>query len=158
MAEPYVTKRRMHEEGLSKEFYDEAIENVQNKVFGTMPLYGGKGKGDTKMEKVGGTKPALGDYDFPSSIWAMGTLFGRGHLSLKDRTAIILAGLTVLPRPELVRLWINASLNMGWSEDEIREVIIWTSFFGGFPAMRTSGLISVDVFAKRQENPDLKMA
>jgi 4-carboxymuconolactone decarboxylase len=158
MTEPYVTKKRIHQEGLNEDFYVEALEQVQSKVFGSMPLYGGKGDKDAKMEKVGGTKPALGDYDFPSTIWALGTLFGRGHLSLKDRTAIVLAGLTVLPRPELVRLWVNASLNMGWSEDEIREVIIWTSFFGGFPAMRTSGLISADVFAKRQENPDLKMA
>lgn len=158
MSEPYVTKRRIHEEGLTQDFYAEAMENVQSKIFGTMPLYGGKGKGDASMEKVGGSKPALGDYDFPSTIWALGTLFGRGQLSLKDRAAIVLSGLTVLPRPELVRLWINASLNMGWSEDEIREVIIWTSFFGGFPAMRTAGLLTVDVFQKRQENPDLKMA
>jgi len=158
MSDPYVTKRRIHKEGLTQDFYDEVIENVQSKVFGTMPLYGGKGKGDTKMEKVGGAKPALGDYDFPSTIWALGSLFGRGHISLEDRTLIVLAGLTVLPRPELVRLWINASLNMGWSEDEIREVIIWTSFFGGFPAMRTAGLISRDVFDKRREDPSLKMA
>jgi 4-carboxymuconolactone decarboxylase len=55
-------------------------------------------------------------------------------------------------------LWVNACLNLGWTEDEIREIIIWTSFFGGFPAMRTAGLISADVFQKRAEDPTLKMA
>lgn len=158
MAKPYVTKKRLHKEGLSPEFYQEVLENVQAKVFGSMPLYGGQGKGDTKMAQVGGSKPALGDYDFPSTIFAFGSLFGRGQIDLKDRAAIVLAALTVLPRPELVRLWVNACLNMGWSEDEIREIIIWTSFFGGFPAMRTAGLIARDVFEKRAENPSLKMA
>jgi 4-carboxymuconolactone decarboxylase len=154
----YETRRRIYKEGLSDDFYGEVLENVQQNVFGSMPLYGGKGGKDAKMEKVGGTKPALGDYDFPSTVWAFGVLFGRGKIELKQRAAIVLAGLTVLPRPELVRLWVNACLNLGWTEDEIREIIIWTSFFGGFPAMRTAGLISADVFQKRIENPTLKMA
>lgn len=154
----YTTEKRIHKDGISHDFYMEVIENVQEHVFGSMPLYGGKGKDDAKMEKVGGKKPALGDYDFPSTVWAFGVLFGRGKVELKLRAAIILASLTVLPRPELVRLWVNACLNLGWSEDEIREIIIWTSFFGGFPAMRTAGLISADVFEKRAADPTLKMA
>lgn len=158
MSKAYVTRKRIHKEGLTKEFNEEVMKNIQEKIFGTMPLYGGKGKKDAKMDKVGGVKPALGDYDFPSTIWAFGSLFGRGQLELKDRCAIILAALTVLPRPDLVRLWLNACLNMGWSEDEIKEIIIWTSFFGGFPAMRSAGLLSRDVFEKRAQDPSLKMA
>ncbi len=158
MSEPYSTRRRIHEEGLSREFYDEVMENIQKNVFGSMPLYGGGGKGDVDMKDVGGTKPALGDFDYPSTIYAFGSLFGRGGIELKDRAAIVLAGLTVLPRPDLVRLWVNACLNLGWSEDEIREVIIWTSFFGGFPAMRGAGFIAADVFDKREKDPSLRMA
>jgi len=157
MTKPYVTSRRIHKEGLSQEFYDEVMHNIQERVFGSMPLYGGKSEGDVEIAKVGSSKPTLGDFDFPSTVYAFGSLFGRGGIDLKDRAAIILAGLTVLPRPELVRLWVNACLNLGWSEDEVREVIIWTSFFGGFPAMRGAGFIAADVFEKRQLNPNLKM-
>ncbi len=137
----YITKRRISTEGLSKDFAKEAEENVQDPLFGEVSLYGG----------------ALGTHAEHTSIWAFGVLFGRGGLDLKTRALLILAGLIVLPREDLVRIWINCCLNAGWTEEEIRELIIWTSHFGGSPVARIAGTLAVDVFDKRRANPHLKM-
>jgi alkylhydroperoxidase/carboxymuconolactone decarboxylase family protein YurZ len=137
----YKTKRRISTEGLSEDFAKEAEKHVQEPLFGEVSLYGG----------------SLGTHAQHTSIWAFGVLFGRGGLNLKTRALLILAGLIVLPREDLVRIWINCCLNAGCTEEEIRELIIWTSHFGGSPVARIAGTISVDVFNKRRTNPDLKM-
>lgn len=141
-AETYVTNRRISSEGLSEAFLREALANVQTPLFGDWPLYG-SGRG-------------YGDHDNNTTTWCFGTIFGRGGLDLKTRALLILAGLCVLQREALIRIWTNAALNAGWSEAEIKEMGMWVALFGGFPTSRGSVLIFDDVFEKRRQNPEAK--
>ena len=48
------------------------------------------------------------------------------------------AGLTVLSRPEELKLHIHAALNAGRTSEEVAEVIFQTSIYGGVPAANTA--------------------
>ena len=137
-----VTEFRLSEHGLTKEHFEETKPFFEQ-LFGVMPMYGGEG---------------LGGFEFSSNLWVFGSIFKRGNLDIKRRSLCCLAGLTVLGRLAVARIWINACLNIGCTEEEVRETIIWTSYFGGHPAMREVALLMDDVLAKRKNDPNLKMA
>lgn len=138
----YQTRHRLHQEGFTDEFFREAITEVQDRIFGDWPLYG--------------TKGGYGDHDAKTTTYCFGTIFGRGGLDLKTRAILILAGLCSLQREPLIRIWTNACLNVGWSEDEIKEMGMLVAHITGFPTSRGSVLIFDDVFEKRRAQPDAK--
>ncbi len=143
---PGVTEYRISEVGLTEEHFEETRPFFET-LFGQMPMYGqgGIGKSDAK------------GFEFTSNIWVFGVIFKRGHLDIKQRALAILAGLTVGQRLDVARVWINACLNLGCTEDEVKELIIFTSYFGGHPAMRDVALKFGEVIAKRKVDPNLKM-
>jgi len=132
---------RIQREGFSEEMLDEAIR-TQAHYFGDWPLYGAKG--------------GYGDHDAKTTGYIFGSLFTRGHLDLKTRALVILAGLCVLQREPLIRIWTNACLNVGWTEEEIKEMGMLVAHIGGFPTSRGSVLVFDDVLEQRRQNPDAK--
>lgn len=134
-------KVRLNELGFSEEMVDEALR-TQTAYFGDWPLYGGKG--------------GYGDHDLKTTAYVFGSLFSRGNLDLKLRSLVILAGLCVLQREPLIRIWTNASLNVGWTEEEIKEMGMLVAHISGFPTSRGSVLVFDDVLEKRRQNPDAK--
>lgn len=143
---PGVTKHRISEVGLTEEHFEET-KSFYETLFGQMPMYGKEGIGKS------GTK----GFEFTSNLWVFGVIFKRGHLDIRQRALAILAGLTVGQRLDVARIWINACLNVGCTEEEIKELIIFTSYFGGHPAMRDVALKFDEVIAKRKADPSLKM-
>ncbi|WP_454873542.1 carboxymuconolactone decarboxylase family protein [Paraburkholderia xenovorans] len=140
----YVTSHRLHKEGFTEEFLDEALANVQHQIFGDWPLYG--------------EKSAYGDHDAKSTQYIFGQIFGRDGLDLKTRGLMVLACLCILQREGVMRIWINACLNLGWSEAEIKEMGMLLAHVGGFPTSRGSVLVFDDVFEKRKAQPGAKWA
>lgn len=132
---------RLHVNGFSKKILDKAL-SVQVELFGDWPLYGGKG--------------GYGDHDVKTTAYVFGSIFTRPGLDLKTRSLIILAGLCVLQREPLIRIWTNASLNVGWTEPQIKEMGMVAAHIGGFPTSRGSVLIFDDVIEKRRANPGAK--
>lgn len=130
------------EAGLTREHFEQ-IKPFFELLFGPLPMYG---------------KEGLRGFEFSSNLWVFGGIFQREGLDIKTRALAVLSALTVLGRQAVARIWINVCLNVGCSEAEVAEAIIFTSHFGGFPAMRDSALIMDDVFAKRRQDPALKMA
>jgi len=51
---------------------------------------------------------------------------------------VTVAALTVLSRPDELRLHIQAALNVGCTPQEIAEVIFQTAIYGGMPATNTA--------------------
>ena len=133
---------QISEIGLTEEHFEQTKPFFEL-LFGKLPMYGQGG---------------LGGYEFSSNLWVFGVIFQREGLDIKKRSLGVLTALTVLGRLAVSRIWINVCLNIGCKEEEVREAIIFTSHFGGFPAMRDVALMMDDVFAKRQEDPNLKMA
>lgn len=132
---------RLHQHGFSKKMLDKAVR-VQAELFGDWPLYGGKG--------------GYGDHDIKTTAYVFGSVFTRPGLDLKTRALIILASLCVLQREPLIRIWTNASLNVGWTEAQIKEMGMLAAHIGGFPTSRGSVLIFDDVMEKRRANPTAK--
>lgn len=64
-----------------------------------------------------------------------GDIYSRPGLDLKSREIATVAALTALGNcvPQL-KVHLNAALNVGVSEDEIKEVILQMSVYAGFPA------------------------
>lgn len=132
---------RLNEHGFSKKMLDRALA-VQAELFGDWPLYGGRG--------------GYGDHDVKTTAYVFGSIFTRPGIDLKTRSLIILAGLCVLQREPLIRIWTNACLNVGWTEAEIKEMGMVAAHIGGFPTSRGSVLVFDDVLEKRAANPSAK--
>ncbi|HSF33318.1 MAG TPA: carboxymuconolactone decarboxylase family protein [Candidatus Tectomicrobia bacterium] len=69
------------------------------------------------------------------SMFFTGQLYAREVLPQKVRELCAVAALTVLNRPDELRLHIQAALNVGATRQEVAEVIFQMLTYGGVPTM-----------------------
>jgi 4-carboxymuconolactone decarboxylase len=76
-----------------------------------------------------------------------GDIYTRDKLDLKSREIATIAALTVMGNtaPQL-KVHIIAGLNVGCSKDEIIEIIMQMSVYGGFPCALNALFIAKEVF------------
>lgn len=72
------------------------------------------------------------------SLFITGKLYAREKISHPTRQLVTVAVLTVLSRPEELKLHIQAALNVGCTPAEIAEVIFQTFTYGGIPTVNTA--------------------
>ena len=72
------------------------------------------------------------------SLFITGRMYAREKIPHQTRQLITVAALTVLSRPEELRLHIQAALNVGCTPEEIAETIFQTMIYGGVPAANTA--------------------
>lgn len=144
LKKPYVTNHRMHREGLSREFLAEALSETQRKLFGDWGLIGDKGTND--------------EFADACSVYIFGQFYGRPGLDLKTRGFMVLSALCVLLRENVIPTWTNACLNLGWTEDQLKELGALVSHIGGFPVCRGSLMLFDSVFEKRRALADPQQA
>ena len=79
-----------------------------------------------------------------------GDIYSRENLDLKSREIATVAALTVMGNaaPQL-KVHIQAALNVGCSKEEILEVIIQMSVYGGFPCALNGLFTAKEVFDDR---------
>ena len=75
-----------------------------------------------------------------------GSVWTRPGLDLPSRSICTLAALTVLGREGPLRSHVNGALNIGLTQEEIIEVFIQTTFYGGLPFTRAAMDIANDIF------------
>jgi len=96
------------------------------------------------IESLKDIAPEFGDLlvEFP-----YGDIYTREKLDLKSREIATISALTVMGNaaPQL-KIHIQAGLNVGLSKDEIVEVIMQMSVYGGFPCALNGLLIAKEVF------------
>ena len=68
------------------------------------------------------------------SLFITGQMYAREKIPHQTRQLVTVAALTVLSRPDELRLHIQAALNVGCRPQEIAEVIFQTAVYGGVPA------------------------
>ncbi len=88
---------------------------------------------DKTLGAVGHVAPALSDMIVS---FAYGDVMARPGLDIKTRQICIVAMLAAMgghTAPEL-KAHIRGALNVGWTKDEIAEVLIQTAVYAGFPA------------------------
>jgi 4-carboxymuconolactone decarboxylase len=66
---------------------------------------------------------------------------------------VTVAVLTVLSRPEELKLHIQAALNVGCAPQEIAEVIFQTFTYGGIPTVNTALKVLRDVLTEGGQWP-----
>ncbi|EKO3958836.1 carboxymuconolactone decarboxylase family protein [Vibrio fluvialis] len=82
--------------------------------------------------------------------YPFGDIYSREGLGLKSREIATVAALTALGNctPQL-KVHLNAALNVGCTEDELKEVILQMSVYAGFPAALNGMFAFKEVLAER---------
>lgn len=82
--------------------------------------------------------------------YPFGDIYSRPGLDLKSREIATVAALTALGNcaPQL-KVHLNAALNVGCSEEEIKEVILQMSVYAGFPSALNGMFAFKEVLAER---------
>ncbi|BBO85572.1 4-carboxymuconolactone decarboxylase [Desulfosarcina ovata subsp. sediminis] len=118
-----------------------------------------KATGALYFKDVGGEKPfelwrafdaALGK---DLSLFITGKLYAREKISHPTRQLVTIAVLTVLLRPEELKLHIQAALNVGCTPKEIAEVIFQTFTYGGIPTVNTALKVLREVLLEKGQWP-----
>ncbi len=78
-----------------------------------------------------------------------GSVWTRPGLDLQSRSICTLAALTVLGRGGPLRSHVNGALNIGLTQEEIIEVFIQTTFYGGLPFTRAAMDIANEIFREK---------
>jgi 4-carboxymuconolactone decarboxylase len=65
--------------------------------------------------------------------WCFGELWSRTELSRRDRSLVTVAILAMLARAEELAVHIPGALNHGVTRDEVAEVMVQLTVYGGFP-------------------------
>lgn len=72
------------------------------------------------------------------SLFITGRMYAREKLPHRTRQLVTVAALTVLSRPEELKLHVHAALNVGCTPAEIAETMFQTFIYGGMPATNTA--------------------
>jgi 4-carboxymuconolactone decarboxylase len=86
--------------------------------------------------------------------FAFGRVWTRTALDPKTRTLVTVAQLAVMNRPVEFGIWLRNALRVGWTKDEIFEVVLQTMLYAGGPtgvdALRTAR----EAFAEHDRDDD----
>ncbi|GGI80282.1 4-carboxymuconolactone decarboxylase [Shewanella hanedai] len=85
--------------------------------------------------------------------YPFGDIYSRPALDLKSREIATIAALTALGhcKPQL-KVHLNAALNVGCTEDEIKEVLLQMSVYAGFPAALNGMFAFKEVLQENKAN------
>jgi 4-carboxymuconolactone decarboxylase len=92
--------------------------------------------------------------DISPDFWEMivsfgfGDVYGRGGLSLTQREIVTLTTLITQGAFEQLEVHIRAALNVGLTQNEIKEIIIQCAAYTGFPKAVQAMSIAGSIFAE----------
>ncbi|MEZ9338373.1 carboxymuconolactone decarboxylase family protein [Vibrio splendidus] len=103
--------------------------------------------GQQVIESLQDICPDLAKYTIE---YPFGDIYSRPGLDLKSREIATVAALTALGNcaPQL-KVHLNAALNVGCSEEDIKEVILQMSVYAGFPSALNGMFAFKEVLAER---------
>lgn len=76
----------------------------------------------------------------------LGDIWSRPGLELKQRTIVAISALTALNRPDQLKAYIIAALNLGMTRNEVCEIILQMAIYAGFPAAIQAFVHAREVF------------
>jgi 4-carboxymuconolactone decarboxylase len=103
--------------------------------------------GRNVIDSLADISPELG---YQTVAWAFGDMYRRPQLLPRDRQLVTLGMLTALGgcEPQL-DVHINASLNVGLTQQEIVEALLHAAVYCGIPKSINATLVAKKVFAER---------
>ncbi len=81
---------------------------------------------------------------------AMGDVWARPGLGLRERGLVTIAALTALGWSHELRLHLQAARKLGWSRAELCEAIWHLAIYAGFPAAVEGMRAAQEVFAQEE--------
>jgi 4-carboxymuconolactone decarboxylase len=90
--------------------------------------------GPPKMPSNTYPKEIAEDWNKLSISTVMGDVWGREALAPRERAMMTIAMLTALDKPEQLKSYVSAGLNLGLSRAEVCEVVMHVAPYAGFPA------------------------
>lgn len=106
--------------------------------------------GQNVIESLQDICPDLAKYTIE---YPFGDIYARERLDLKSREIATVAALTALGNCAYqLKVHLNAALNVGCSEEEIKEVILQMSVYAGFPAALNGMFTFKEVLTERSNN------
>jgi len=110
--------------------------------------------GDAHVDRAEAAKtPLTADFQDFITRYAWGEVWSRPGLSLHTRSLITISMLIALNRTEELRMHLNAAVNNGVTEDELKEVILHSSLYCGLPAANAAYHLASEILAERAHNP-----
>ncbi len=107
------------------ERWRDAADVLSTLFAGGMPADPAAARNDL-MERLGGVGELAFDFGF-------GELWAREALSRRDRSLVTVAILSILARSAELAVHTQGALNHGLTREEIEEVMVQLSVYGGFP-------------------------
>jgi len=84
------------------------------------------------------------------SLFITGRLYARQRIAHPVRQLVTVGVLTVLNRPDELKLHIQAALNVGCTPAEIAETIFQTFTYGGIPTVNTALKVLREVLIEKE--------
>ncbi|MBJ7601955.1 MAG: 4-carboxymuconolactone decarboxylase [Candidatus Dormibacteraeota bacterium] len=97
--------------------------------------------------------PLNADFQDLLTRYAWGEIWGRKGLDRRTRSCITVAMLVALNHPEELALHLRGTLRNGVSAAELREVLLQTAVYCGFPAARSAFRVAQEVLGEMADQP-----
>src|SRR5262249_9558513 len=85
--------------------------------------------------------------------WALGEVWSRQVLPPRDRSLIVIAVIAVLGNAREMAIHVPAALNLGLTQDDLREIMVQLCVYAGFPRA-VDGLILLEDVFRRLDSPE----
>ena len=106
---------------------------------------------NTGNANTGPVTQAEREFNRLTTEYYWGSVWTRPGLDLTSRSICTMAALTVLGRSDQLRSHISGALNLGLTQEEIVEVLIQTTFYGGLPFTRSAIDLANEIFRSRTD-------
>lgn len=110
--------------------------------------------GDAHVDAAEAAKTAL-DADFQQFITegAWGSVWSRGHLTMRERSMLTIALLAGLGHRDELAMHFRATRNTGASIEDVREVLMHVAVYAGVPTANVAYKVAREVFGD-PDRPD----
>ena len=105
--------------------WSDAADVLRTLFAGRMPSDPAKARASI-VDSLGG----VGELAFD---WGFGELWARSELSRRDRSLVTVAILAILARADELAIHVPGALNHGVTREEVEEVMVQLTVYGGFP-------------------------
>ncbi len=95
-------------------------------------LFAGRTSSDPATARAGIVE-ALGGVGEMAFDWGFGELWARTELSRRDRSMVTVAILAMTSRVEELAVHVPGALNHGCTREEVEEIMVQLTVYGGFP-------------------------
>ena len=105
-------------------------EDIRTEALGVMAkLFGGGVKGDAMP-----AREMAPEFFELASTFCFGGFWSRPGLDVKSRSLATVSQLAALGRTDELKLHLQGAMNLGWTREELLEVLMQTSQYAGIPA------------------------